>query len=474
MKRCPGLVTCNIMFRHLLITTVLALAFCQGGFSQTTQTANGGRPNIIFLLSDDQRWDSLGIMGNTVVQTPNLDKLADAGILFRNGYVTTSICCISRASILTGQYESRHDIRNFTKSFSPEQVAQTYPSLLRKAGYKTGFIGKYGVGKKEPSDTFDFWACTDKGQPPYITTDENGQPIHNTDLCSRDIDRFLDKFGKGDQPFCLSVSFKAPHELDGHPPELVVQDRFKDLYKDVKIPLPVTAAPQYWENLPDFFHSDKNIARQRWQDLFSTPELYQENVKNYYRLITGLDEAVGKLVAHLKELNLDSNTAIIFMGDNGFFLGEHGLEGKWFGYEESIRVPLFIYYPGLPDALRDTEPGQIALNIDVAPTILGLANVEAPGKMQGIDLIAMLEGKVPARDDFFYEHDFQKTPALPQSESVVSVDWKYLKYTEHNYEELFNLALDPHETKNLAKDPASQAKLEEMRARYEVLKKQAK
>jgi arylsulfatase A-like enzyme len=162
------------------------------------------------------------------------------------------------------------------------------------------------------------------------------------------------------------------------------------------------------------------------------------------------------------------------MGDNGFFLGEHGLEGKWFGYEESIRVPLFISYAGLPDKLKQSRPDQIALNIDVAPTILALAGVQAPQTMQGIDLIAMLEGHVPERKDFFYEHTYLKSPKLPQVEGVVTHDFKYMKYIEHNYEELYDVSHDPHETQNLATDKKYAGKLDELRARYSALKSSAR
>jgi len=447
------------------------------GAETTTTTADVplrvDRPNIIFILTDDQRWDSLGIMGNPIIKTPNVDRLGSQGIVFLNGYVTTSICAISRASILTGQYESRHGINNFSKSLTPEQVAGTYPSLLRKSGYKTGFVGKYGVGKDQPSGSFDFWECTKKTQPDYLTKDKQGREIHDTDKVTSSALKFLQKFGR-QGPFCLSVSYKAPHELDGHPPKYVVQDRFRHLYKKDHIPLPVTYAPQYWSRLPEFFHTDENIARQRWRDLYSTPQLFQENVKNYYRLITGVDDGVGKLVRKLRDSGLDKNTVIIYMGDNGFSLGEHGLEGKWFGFEESIRVPLIISYPGLPDSMRQTRPAQIALNIDIAPTILALAGVDKPRTMQGENLLDFLSGKLPQRKDFFYEHTFLKSPKLPQVEGVVGTQWKYMKYIEHGYEQLFDTMHDPHETVNLALDPAYEKQLKVMRQHYQMLKKGAR
>ncbi|TCS89222.1 arylsulfatase A-like enzyme [Anseongella ginsenosidimutans] len=431
------------------------------------------RPNIIFLLTDDHRWDGLGAMGNSIIQTPNLDRLARRGLLFRNAYVTTAICAVSRASILSGQYMSRHSIRNFSSNFTQEALAKTYPLLLKKAGYTIGFAGKYGVGNEPPGELFDFWSCTEKGQPPYEYETGAGRTIHHTDSIGNDIREFLNEFaGRGGKPFCLSVSFKAPHELDGNPPTYPVQERFRHLYAETEIPLPETADPRYWNSFPDFFRTDKNIARKRWKALFSTPEQYQENVKNYYRLITGVDEVVGGLVQQLKDLGIDKNTVIIFMGDNGFYLGEHGLEGKWYGHEESIRVPLVIYDPR--PGRKPGTPDLIALNIDIAPTILGIAGVPAPGTMQGKDLALMVETPRLRRNDFFYEHTFMGSPGIPKVEGVVSREIKYMNFIEHGYEELYDLRKDPKEKVNLAGDPRAQDMLQLMRTRYQELKKQAK
>lgn len=448
------------------------------------ETASSGKteserqkPNIIFLLTDDHRRDALGAMGNPIIQTPNLDRLAGEGLLFRNAYVTTAICAVSRASILSGQYMSRHGIENFSANFSPEALAQTYPLLLKEAGYIIGFAGKYGVGNDPPGEQFDFWSCTEKGQPPYRYETAGGRTIHHTDSVGNDIREFLGEFagagkkGKG-KPFCLSVSFKAPHELDGNPPTYPVQERFKSLYSQAVIPIPETADPRYWNSFPDFFRTDENIARKRWKALFSTPELYQENVKNYYRLITGVDEVVGGMMRQLKELGIDKNTVIIFMGDNGFYLGEHGMEGKWYGHEEAIRVPLIVYDPR--PGRKPGAPELMALNIDIAPTILGLAGVPVPETMQGQDLIPLLEHPDRRRKDFFYEHTFMGSPGIPQVEGVVSREIKYMKFIEHGYEELYDIRKDPHETMNLAGDPKAADILGNMRARYKELKVQVK
>ena len=434
------------------------------------------RPNIIFLLTDDHRWDALGAAGNPVIQTPNMDLLAKKGIYFRNAYVTTSICCVSRASILTGQYESRHGIHDFTTDLSAPALSQTYPALLKKAGYKTGFIGKFGVGKNFPDSLFDFSVNTeagDKTQPDYIIRDANGNPIHDTDTLDHAILRFLHQYGSSKTPFCLSVSFKAPHEQDGTPPRFIIQSRYKAYYKNERITQPVTAAPKYWDQFPAFFRTDSNLARIRWKGLLGTNDLYQENVKNYYRLITGVDDVLGNILQQLKALDIDKHTLIILMGDNGFFLGEHGLEGKWYGYEESIRVPLLIYAPFLPDRIKQIRSEKIALNIDIAPTILSVAGIRVPAQMQGINLISLLQNKLPERNSFFYQHYFLGGSQLPQMEGVVTKKFKYMQFIEHGYETLFDIKKDPHETENLVAGIKYKKVLHTLRKEYQRLKKES-
>jgi arylsulfatase A-like enzyme len=464
---------CIIFFSIISCIALVSFKKGAGDVVSVKKDQEPGRPNIIFILTDDQRWDALGAMGNTVIQTPNINQLANSGILFQNAYVTTSICCVSRASIMTGQYETMHHIHDFRTDLSAESMANTYPALLKKAGYTMGFIGKFGIGAHPPQQLFDFWVNTEAGglmQPNYITTDKNGKKTHDTDTIGHAIQQFLHQVGNK-EPFCLSVSFKAPHEQDGNPPTYVIQPKYKDYYKNVTIPEPVTGGTKYWNQLPGFFATDTNFARARWKGLFSTPELYQENVKNYYRLITGVDDVVGEMMAKLKDLGIADNTIIIVMGDNGMFLGEHGMEGKWFGYEESIRVPLVIYDPRLSEKIKQYKASQIALNIDIAPTILAMAGVTAPATMQGIDLISLAENKIQERKDFFYQYYFKGGPELPREEGVVTKDFKYMNYIEHNFEELFDIKHDPHEIDNLVRDPKYKLKLSELRLRYKELKK---
>jgi len=433
------------------------------------------RPNIIFLLTDDHRYDALGAMGNDIIQTPNLDKLANKGVLFRNAFVTTSISCSSRASLLTGQYTSRHGIDDFAKTFSAENLQQTYPMLLRKAGYKIGFLGKYGVGayESQPGEMFDYWACDKGTQPDYELTDAYGYYMHHTDRINRDAAQFLDNFAGKDEPFCLSISLKAPHVQDNDPRQFITHPRYDKYYQDEIIPHPELCDDKYWDIFPSFF-KENNEGRNRWKLRFATPEMYQRSVKNYYRLITQVDDMVGDLMHQLNRLGVDQNTIIVFMGDNGFFLGEHGLAGKWYIYEESVRVPLFIYDPTAPEVQRGKKVSAIALNIDIAPTLLTLAGVPVPSMMQGRNLMESLQADSPPwRSDFFYEHPFQH-PNIPNSAGVVSCTYKYVVYYGQNpvYEEFFDLQSDPHETNNLINNDQYKPIINEYKLRFQQLKQE--
>ncbi len=429
------------------------------------------RPNIIFLLTDDQRFDTLGCTGNPLIYTPHIDALAAQGVLFENAFVTTSICAPSRASYLSGQYVCHHGINNFSKTFTDEQWATTYPALLREAGYATGFVGKYGVGNEMPEDKYDFWRGY-AGQGHYEQKDEQGNYKHLTQVHEESALAFLHEYG-GKQPFCLSVSFKAPHCQDGDPRQFIYDPQYEDLYEDVEMVPPETADDQYYERFPDFFRS-KNEGRKRWQIRFSEPVLYQKMVRGYYRLITGVDRAVGAICATLQEKGLADNTIIVFASDNGFYLGDHGLAGKWYGHDPSIRIPLIVYDPRLPEACRGKRSRELALNIDVAPTLLDMAGITPPEMMQGRSLLPLVQGKkTDWREEFYYEHTFDH-PAIPKSEGIVGRRFKYLRYYEQSpvYEELYDRQSDSLETTNLTNDPAHAERLQQLRTRCDEMKQQ--
>ncbi|MCW5976977.1 MAG: sulfatase [Bryobacteraceae bacterium] len=418
--------------------------------------------NIIFLLTDDQRWDSLGCMGNPIVKTPHIDEMAASGVTFTNHFVTTSICMTSRASIFTGLYARTHRINDFETAFTERQYAAIYPAALRQAGYRTGFIGKWGVGNQMPARRFDFFQGF-PGQGHYFPRRPDTS-VHLTALMGDQAIEFLAGCSPK-QPFCLSISFKAPHIQDEDPRQFLHSEATAGLYKDVEIPLPKTADPRYISLLP--LEIQRSEARRRWAIEFGTPALYRQSVKGYYRLITEVDTVVGRIREQLRRIKADDNTVVVFTSDNGFYLGEHGLSGKWFMHEESIRAPLVIYDPRLPRSLQGQRRTPMSLNIDLAPTILGYAGIGGI-PMQGRNLRPVIEGRTaPWRLDWFYEHNFSHA-WIPRSEGVRTETWKYARYldTEPLFEELYDLAADPLEERNLVGDPAFRAKADELRGRW--------
>ena len=426
--------------------------------------ADRDRPNIIFLLTDDQRWDSLSCMGNPVVRTPNVDQLSEHGVHFRRHFVTTAICMTSRASIFSGLYARTHRINSFDTPFSPERYAGIYPELIRNSGYHTGFIGKWGVGSKMPEDHFDYWRGF-PGQGHYYQK-RDGKFIHITELMGDQSLEFLAGAPKG-KPFCLSVSFKAPHVQDEDPRQFLYDPKHRYMYHDDRIPIPKTADPRYIAMLPP--EVQRSEGRRRWAVRFGTPELFQESVRGYYRLITEVDIVVGRLVEDLKKRGVWENTVIVYSGDNGFYLSEHGLAGKWLMHEESIRTPLIIHDPRLPATARGKKPNEMSLNIDIAPTLLSIAGIQAP-PMQGRNLYPLIQGQSRDwRHGFFYEHTFTNG-WIPQTEGIRTENWKYTRYTDTDpmFEELFDLEADPLEERNLAADPALQDRLEGMRKRWQT------
>jgi arylsulfatase A-like enzyme len=427
------------------------------------------RPNIVFLLTDDQRWDSLGCMGNPVVKTLHIDRLSAQGVTFTNHFVTTSICVTSRASIFAGQHETTHGIHEFDRRFSSEAFAKTYPSLLRESGYRTGFIGKYGLNREPlPADRFDYWRGFPR-QGRYFPEPGDKGP-HLTRVMGDQAIEFL-RTCRGDRPFFLQVSFKAPHIQDEDPRQFLYDPDDAHLYRDLTMPVPKTADPRFIRALP--VELQRSEARRRWAVEFATPELFQASVKGYYRLITGIDRVVGRIAAQLGEQGLDGNTVIVYSSDNGFYLGEHGLAGKWFMHEESIRTPLIVCDPRFPAALRGARQPAMTLNIDIAPTLLRLAGIDAPQCMQGRDLTALFAPVPPPwRTEWFYEHHYPDR-WLPKSEGVRTERWKYIRYIETRpvFEELYDLANDPIEARNLAGEKASRRQLERMRSRWEAWRK---
>jgi arylsulfatase A-like enzyme len=428
------------------------------------------RPNIIFILTDDQRWDALGYAGNKVIHTPEMDKLAQEGIYFKNAFVTTPICAASRASILTGMYERTHGYTFGQGQIKQPYVESSYPKLMKESGYHTGFFGKFGVSYDRLSELFDVSDSYDrngnfKDRRGYFFKTIGKDTVHLTRYTGHQAMDFIENTPAG-KPFCLSLSFSAPHAHDPAPDQYFWQEEVDGLYRNLEIEPPLFGEDKYFNAQPPYVRKGENRTRWRWR--YDTPEKYQHSVKGYFRMISGIDQEIGKIRQLLAEKGLDKNTVIIFMGDNGYFLGERQLAGKWLMYDNSLRVPLIIYDPRNP-LHRDIE--DFALNIDIASTIFDFAGLEIPEVWQGKSLAAYVKGVNPVEDrvEFVAEHLWEVDIIAP-SEGIRTQDWKYFRYrNDLGHEELYHLELDPLEEHNLAGKKEHEPKLMEMRKRFDRL-----
>ncbi len=430
--------------------------------------------NILFLLTDNQRADLLGCAGNPIIQTPHIDALAAQGTRFANAFATSPICAASRASYLTGCYERRHRFTFLTPPLRRPFTENSYPALLKSAGYHTGFIGKFGVARKgiEPSlknpdaltemfnhfDNYEHWTEDD-----YEIPQSDGTVRHLSDITGDKAIDFLQRHAGSafDRPFCLSVSFNAPHAQDDDPRHYIWPDSESGLYTGDRIPEPINRGPGFFASLPEFVRESEN--RKRWHTRFDTPENYQRCMKGLYRMVTGIDRNVGRIRDALRQLSLQEETIIIFASDHGMYYGERGLSDCWQLNEESIRIPLIVHDPRYAQLAQVRQ--EMALNIDVAPTILDLCGLPVQPTIQGRSLLPLIEdAEVSWRSNFLCEHLFDRSD-IPKSEGVRTQTWKYIRYFEQDpvYEELYDLTSDPHESYNLASHTDHAEHLDAMR-----------
>ncbi len=429
------------------------------------------RPNIIFILTDDQRFDAIGYAGNPLAHTPEMDRLAEEGTYFNHAMVTTPICAASRATILSGVYERTHRFNFQTGNIPDRYLAEAYPKVLRDAGYLTGFYGKYGIRYDGEDRLFDEYETYDRnGAYPdrrgYYYKTIDGDTVHLTRYTGQQALDFVDRNADKAEPFCLSLSFSAPHAHDNAEEQYFWQPETDSWLSDVTVPAPGLADQSYFDALPQPVRDGFN--RLRWTWRYDTPDKYQHSVKGYFRMIAGIDLEIGKLRAKLAEKGLDKNTVIIVMGDNGYFLGERQLAGKWLLYDNSVRVPLIIYDPRVQ---QHHDSPELALNIDVPATILDLAGAPEPDSYQGKSLLPIVDGKTTdlQRDTVLIEHIWE-FDNIPPSEGVRTKEWKYFRYlNDKGSEELYRLTDDPGETRNLAADPAYRRNLLDLRRKCDEL-----
>jgi arylsulfatase A-like enzyme len=411
------------------------------------------KPNIIFILTDDQRFDALGYAGNKYAHTPEMDKLARQGSYFKKALVTTPICAASRASILSGMQERSHRYTFQTGNIKQEYMENTYPKVLKNAGYYTGFYGKFGVKYDQNEQLFNEFEDYDRNGK---YTDKRGyffktlgkDTVHLTRYTGQKGIDFIEK-APSDKPFCLSLSFSAPHAHDNAPDQYFYDEQTSHLLENVSIDPPKLGEDKYFNAQPEGVKA--GFSRLRWTWRFDNPAKYQRMVKGYFRMIAGIDLEIAKIRAELKKKGLDKNTVIIVMGDNGYFLGERQLADKWMMYDNSIRVPLIIYDPRTP---KHQDVDEMALNIDVPATILDMAGLNQPKNYHGKSLLPIVSGKRKTmnRDTVLIEHLWEFV-SIPPSEGIRTNDWKYFRYVnDKSWEELYDLKNDPQEINNLVKN----------------------
>jgi N-acetylglucosamine-6-sulfatase len=432
-------------------------------------SAAARRPNVLFILCDDIRWDALGYAGNPHVKTPNIDRLAHEGVQFKNMFCTTSLCSPSRASILSGLYAHTHGVVNNFTEYPTNFVS--FPMQLQKAGYDTAYFGKWHMGEDndQPRPGFN-WFVTHKGQGKYFDTEWNvngsgsklipGYYTHTvTDMAMEWLNR-----PHADKPWLLMIGHKAPHSF------YIPEPKYSNTFNNVWIPYPETA-----------FHLDDKPAwlKERlytWHGIYGPlfewrkkfPDDSPEAVKDfanmtraYWGTILSVDDSVGKLLAELRRRGELENTVIVFMGDNGLLNGEHGMVDKRTAHEASLRIPLAVRFPGLTPADKPKAIEQQVLTADVAPSILELCGAPALPNLHGKSFVKLVQrGDSSWRTSWLYHYNYEKQfPYTPNVRAVRTDEWKYIHYPhgdgkpDRHKAELYNLEFDPEERHNLIDNP---------------------
>lgn len=428
------------------------------------------KPNIIFLLADDQRNDALGCYGNDIIETPTLDRLAAEGVRFQNGFCEVPICAASRATIFTGVSQRSHGYNFGEPPVAAHHAQISYPTVLKKQGYRTGFVGKFGVRFAEQmiKKNFDFFRAINRN--PYLKQMLDGSQRHETDLCADAAIEFIESTPKK-MPFCLSVSFNATHAEDGdlRPGKHFQWPESSDgMYDAVKIPLPRLYDAKYNEALPPFLRGEANLNTKRFYWRWNTPEKYQTNIRAYYRMLTGIDHAIARLLTTIQDHGLAENTIIVYSADNGFMMGDRRTAGKWNHYEQSLRVPLIVYDPTLHTSKRGRVIDEMVSLMDIAPTFIDYAGLTIPDAYQGSSMVPLIHGKPPTvdwRDSLYVEHKFKH---FNNWRGIRTAKYKYAIYYDEPdgpYECLYDLEKDPDELINLARNPEYDSVLEDMQLR---------
>lgn len=445
---------------------VMALLILCVVFKQGMSQKESSRPNIIFIMADDQAMEAISSYGAKLIKTPNIDRIAKAGTRFTNCFTVSSLCAPSRAAIISGRYCSQNGVERIGDIFDGSQP--TFPKSLQEAGYETAIIGKWHLNSQPTG--FDYYSVISGLDHYYnVAFKETGTkwdmdrrageiyPGYVTDVITNKAIDWL-KHRNPDKPFCLLVHHKAPHGLYEYPAE------YASLYKDTKLPEPETFNDDFkgkealangnagfskLENIYPFHFNEPvpdglkkgTKAYKHWA--------YQNIFKGYYRLVNSLDDNVGRLLDYLKASGQDKNTIIVYTSDNGFFLGDHGLFNKMWMYEESLKIPLIVSYPG--HVKENAVDDRMVSELDFGPTLLDYAGAKVPATFQGISMKPVLERKPDAvRRKYFYYHYFSQFE-VSEHYGIRTENYKLINFIDpkHDTWELYDLKKDPKEMVNL-------------------------
>lgn len=457
--------------KHLLICLLLAptalFAVTPAPTEIIPDRLPGGKPrNVVFILSDDHRFDAMSFLGHQFAKTPVMDSLAANGAYFKNALVTTALCSPSRASILTGLYTFRHRVIDNNRPIPPGTVY--FSQFLQKAGYATAFIGKWHMGGESdaPQPGWDHWVSF-RGQGEYLpptpdyTLNVDGKRVKQkgyitTDLTDYAID-WLKQQKPAEKPFCLYLSHKAVHA------NFTPEPKYEGSFKDLAFTRPATEASTPGDLLKPRWLRDQ---RNSWHGV-DFPYHSELDIEGYYKryceTLRSVDDSIGRVLQQLKDMGIHDETLVIYMSDNGFMFGEHGLIDKRVAYETSMRVPMVVQCPALIKA--GTVVDEMIANIDVAPTILEAMGLKRPAHMDGRSFLPLAEGKsIPWRDQFLYVYYWEKNfPQTPTTFAIRSDRYKYITYYGlWDSDEFYDMREDPDESRNLLYDPAHKKQAKEM------------
>jgi len=468
--------------KHIIIFVSIAVGLLVACRKQTSPPSGApAPPNLIFILTDDHRYDAMGFMGHPFLETPHMDRMAKEGIHFERALVTTSLCSPSRASILSGMYAHNHAVVNNYNPVDPS--LKFFPEYLQQAGYLTAFVGKWHMGGEidDPQRGFDHWLSF-KGQGTYWAdghgtsrvvpqTSMDGYNINGNhvpqkgyitdELTGYALEWLNDR--PNNQPFFLYLSHKAVHS------DFVAADRHVGRYKDQKIQIPEVYGAE--KDKPMWLTNQKN-SRHGMEFGYNLPDFdLQKYYRRYCETLLAVDDNLGRILQWVEESDVKDNTLVVYMGDNGFQFGEQGLIDKRSAYEASIKVPLLVWWPGqIREAMTITEP---VANIDIAPTFLDLAGLPVPPGMDGQSFLPLMEGKeIEWRNELLYEYYWERNyPYTPTMHALLTERYKFIRYQGlWDLDEFYDLLEDPEETTNLINSPQHLSLIENHRHRlFELL-----